>query len=56
MTREENPGQTAPQAAKDEIARVLQARFVHAGAHSGARELCRILIQYRLRQLAEKNA
>lgn len=36
---------------ENEIARALKARFVHAGAHSGARELCRILIRYRLRQL-----
>jgi hypothetical protein len=35
----------------DAVARALEARFAHAGAHSGARELCRILIRYRLQQL-----
>ncbi|MDR3158687.1 MAG: hypothetical protein LBU11_06685 [Zoogloeaceae bacterium] len=49
-----NTSQAARQKAKTGIARVLEARFAHAGAHSGARELCRILIQYRLRQLEEK--
>jgi hypothetical protein len=50
--RSKPPNQTQPTAAptEEDIARVLKARFAHAGTHSGIQELCRILIHYRLRQ------
>lgn len=50
MTRKQT-GQTTRQKTANEIAHALKARFAHAGTHPGARELCRILIHYRLRQL-----
>ena len=54
---ETNPATSATEPrGEDDIARVLAARFAHAGEHSGVRELCRIVIRYRLRQRESENA